>query len=641
MYWPDTNTGVDIEPARKPVASLVRKYFTEGGAGQATTVPGGDFFNQLTNEILNVVLAAGLSPSKTEDDQLLTAMERLFRNGSSGFDFSDVENMKSLTPTGSSSALSIDILSTEQIARTMSYHGGWASMMEPRGGAAYMLTTLSSVRAVRGSTWTPDGHVDHFLDVGDGATYVAVIAVKDTIAIEQAGAKPGGVEFDCYPAIQAAFDWASSAHGRARHVTAGVGDFYFSRTILIESLQPDAGLCPGLIGTGWLRTNLIKTTNDPVPGAEDYSVDAHFAYKTRHPTDPLYCYNSEMKYFTCKSVAEDLHQYAVYGKRVAHFDWAGVEFQHAVTGIYAFDAWMMRWDGVTVSDCDYPFLIDGNGTTLGWKNVWAHNCRHGAYDIRGVVYSEWSNCGADNIFDPANPLVNKIPYKFTNCQGINLSGCGAENCGEVIKIDNSIVNATAFRVNSIRAGEAGQTLVRAVNGAGGVFDSCGFTSVPATSSIKVQSKDDTSFLSFRNCAFQIANSGVPNDSATRRNGLTTNMPLDVMGLKTVRVAMNGAAWKSLTPLKANCGFMILSGVADSADRYITLTKPFWAYSEISTDPNSPTTIGSLANAAGVSQTSLRASRIVDAYGVEMLQINFSGTSVTATIIFTLQTAQHW
>lgn len=75
MYWPDTNTGVDIEPARKPVASAVRKFFTEGGAGQPPTVPGGDWFNQITNELLNVLAAAGIDPSKADDDQLLQAIQ--------------------------------------------------------------------------------------------------------------------------------------------------------------------------------------------------------------------------------------------------------------------------------------------------------------------------------------------------------------------------------------------------------------------------------------------------------------------------------------------------------------------------------------------------------------------------------------
>lgn len=74
MYWPDRGSGVPVEPARRPVASAVRQYFTEGGAGQAPTVPGGDWFNQITNELLNVLAAAGISPSKTDDDQLLRAI---------------------------------------------------------------------------------------------------------------------------------------------------------------------------------------------------------------------------------------------------------------------------------------------------------------------------------------------------------------------------------------------------------------------------------------------------------------------------------------------------------------------------------------------------------------------------------------
>lgn len=75
MYWVDTQTGVDVEPARKPVASAVRKFFTEGGAGQPPTIPGGDWFNQITNELLNVLAAAGIDPSKTDDAQLLQAIQ--------------------------------------------------------------------------------------------------------------------------------------------------------------------------------------------------------------------------------------------------------------------------------------------------------------------------------------------------------------------------------------------------------------------------------------------------------------------------------------------------------------------------------------------------------------------------------------
>lgn len=74
MYWPDRGSGVDVEPARRPVQSAIRQYFTEGGIGQPPTVPGGDWFNQITNEVLNVLAAAGIEPSKVDDDQLLNAI---------------------------------------------------------------------------------------------------------------------------------------------------------------------------------------------------------------------------------------------------------------------------------------------------------------------------------------------------------------------------------------------------------------------------------------------------------------------------------------------------------------------------------------------------------------------------------------
>lgn len=80
MFWPDTQTGVDVQPERKAVQSAVRKYFTEGGVGVPPTVPGGDWFNQITNELLNVLAAAGIDPSKVDDDQLLTSIKNIINS---------------------------------------------------------------------------------------------------------------------------------------------------------------------------------------------------------------------------------------------------------------------------------------------------------------------------------------------------------------------------------------------------------------------------------------------------------------------------------------------------------------------------------------------------------------------------------
>ncbi|MGS3182276.1 SGNH/GDSL hydrolase family protein [Aeromonas taiwanensis] len=77
MYWPDRGSGVPVEPDRKPVLSAVRQFFTEGGPGVPPTVPGGDWFNQITNELLNVLTAAGIDPSKIDDDQLLQAIQSI------------------------------------------------------------------------------------------------------------------------------------------------------------------------------------------------------------------------------------------------------------------------------------------------------------------------------------------------------------------------------------------------------------------------------------------------------------------------------------------------------------------------------------------------------------------------------------
>ncbi|WP_080602741.1 GDSL-type esterase/lipase family protein [Aeromonas hydrophila] len=74
MYWPDTGTGVDVQPTRKPVVSAIRQYFTEGGLGQVPTVPGGDWFNTVTNELIAILEMMGVSPDKADDDQIATAL---------------------------------------------------------------------------------------------------------------------------------------------------------------------------------------------------------------------------------------------------------------------------------------------------------------------------------------------------------------------------------------------------------------------------------------------------------------------------------------------------------------------------------------------------------------------------------------
>ncbi|TCK36739.1 hypothetical protein B0G84_5752 [Paraburkholderia sp. BL8N3] len=74
MFQTDQSTAVATLPT--PAAQGTPGYFTNGnpGAGVPPTILDADFMNMLMMEILNVITAAGLTPSKTSYNQLLAAI---------------------------------------------------------------------------------------------------------------------------------------------------------------------------------------------------------------------------------------------------------------------------------------------------------------------------------------------------------------------------------------------------------------------------------------------------------------------------------------------------------------------------------------------------------------------------------------
>ena len=77
MFQTDQPTAVLTLPA--PAAAGTQGYFTNGSpvAGIPATILDADFVNMLMVELLNVVTAAGLTPSKTAYNQVLTAIRSL------------------------------------------------------------------------------------------------------------------------------------------------------------------------------------------------------------------------------------------------------------------------------------------------------------------------------------------------------------------------------------------------------------------------------------------------------------------------------------------------------------------------------------------------------------------------------------
>jgi hypothetical protein len=72
-----------------------------------------------------------------------------------------------------------------QKAITTGYYDGWASSLEPKGGATYAIAVLADVTASRDVDWVLDEYVDHTLDNG----YIAVLEVENELNALQAGAK--------------------------------------------------------------------------------------------------------------------------------------------------------------------------------------------------------------------------------------------------------------------------------------------------------------------------------------------------------------------------------------------------------------------------------------------------------------------
>lgn len=76
------STAVAVLPA-PPAGAGSPGYFGGGDAGTGTpaTVPGYEWFNLVQEELINVVLAAGLTPSAIDNDQLLEAIQYLVSVG--------------------------------------------------------------------------------------------------------------------------------------------------------------------------------------------------------------------------------------------------------------------------------------------------------------------------------------------------------------------------------------------------------------------------------------------------------------------------------------------------------------------------------------------------------------------------------
>ncbi len=77
MFHLDNGSGIDVMPPQKQTISRQPKWFTVGDTQTPPSYPGADWFNIVQAELLNVLKDGGITPSKSELNQLSAAIRSI------------------------------------------------------------------------------------------------------------------------------------------------------------------------------------------------------------------------------------------------------------------------------------------------------------------------------------------------------------------------------------------------------------------------------------------------------------------------------------------------------------------------------------------------------------------------------------
>lgn len=80
MYWLDNNTGISTAPTPPAVISSTKRFFTNGGLGEQPSIPEDFWFNMIQEELLGVLTLAGITPDKSDLNQVAKAIQSLAFN---------------------------------------------------------------------------------------------------------------------------------------------------------------------------------------------------------------------------------------------------------------------------------------------------------------------------------------------------------------------------------------------------------------------------------------------------------------------------------------------------------------------------------------------------------------------------------
>ncbi|WP_427026651.1 hypothetical protein ACNF0X_10730 [Enterobacter asburiae] len=212
MFHVDNNSAVPVMPAVKPVVSAVTSFFTEGGNGVPPTYPGPDWFNIIQSELLAVLAAAGITPDKASNVQLLAAMRALFLDTSqNGADIQD----KALFLKN----LGLGTAATKNVGTSSGQIPDMSSFVSSRSATSIVLNLPGGYKLMCGQQLAPtDAQGNVFLTLPDTFPTGFIYAEAHQSKISYAGDSDPFI-FSSYPSATAPVSKASFA---VRNTKSGI-----------------------------------------------------------------------------------------------------------------------------------------------------------------------------------------------------------------------------------------------------------------------------------------------------------------------------------------------------------------------------------------------------------------------------------
>ncbi|HHN8896154.1 TPA: phage tailspike protein, partial [Escherichia coli] len=205
----------------------------------------------------------------------------------------------------------------------------------------------------------------------------------------------------------------------------------------------------GLIKTG----NDIKTVPDrmwqgvPHSFSKDFIVAVDMDSDTSGDLSGTQTRSTRIIGLSILNTAPNPCDYGVYSAISYNVRLQDLYIHRVKTGYRTSDSWLQTWENITIQDVVTGVKIEAGGTTYNLNNIYVKTCSGVAYDFNNITYSSLTCLAAD--------FVNGTAYKFVDCTGIVLDGCGCEEItGTQIYAQGSIICINGFRGVNPKKGDA-------------------------------------------------------------------------------------------------------------------------------------------------------------------------------------------